>query len=172
MRKALFALLIAAFVFGPSAAQAQAPAAEIAGGYSFARIIEGDGLNMPAGWVFTAAAPIGRIFAVVGEVSGNYKKEGDETLKVHFFQGGVRVSAPVNGTRPRPWAQFLAGGVNSSCCGEGSTDPSIEVGGGVDIPMGPAALRVGLSFPMVFSEGEVGNLMRFQAGVAFPLGKR
>ena len=66
---------------------------------------------------------------------------------------------------------MLAGAALAYCCGEMDAKFAIEPGGGADLPMGRrTALRVGVSFPIVFVEGETANLFRFQTAVVFRLG--
>jgi hypothetical protein len=142
--------------------------------YSFLRLLDEDDLNMPAGWLVSFAQPIGGSpVSIVGEAAGNYKTEFDETLRLHTFQGGVRVAARTN-PNVTPFAQFLAGVMNINCgCGESKNYFAIEPGGGVDFRVSDrVAFRVGASFPMAFNEGETGNSFRFQTGVVLPLGGR
>jgi hypothetical protein len=76
--------------------------------YSFLRYLEGADFNLPAGWLIFLP-PIDRsAIALVGEVAGNYRSEFGETLKVHTFQGGLRLSGR---TAPgvNPFAQILDG---------------------------------------------------------------
>jgi hypothetical protein len=107
--------------------------------YSFLRIVEGPDLNLPAGWLASFAAPIDRsAISLIGEVAGNYRSEFGETLRVHTFQAGLRLSGR---TAPGvdPFVQFLLGGMSSGCCGESSTSFMIEplrLHAGIVLPIG------------------------------------
>ena len=105
------------------------PAFEVGVGYSFLRINEGDGLNLPAGWLASIAGRATNWFSVVGEVAGNYKSESGETFRLHTLQGGVRILSRQN-PNVRPYGQFLLGGANGSGGGDSDTEfrSSPEVG--------------------------------------------
>lgn len=153
-----------------TAAQAQTNrAVDVGVAYSFLRITEESGVNMPVGWLVSVAGRATNVVSIVGEVAGNYKSEEGETLRIHTFQAGVRFLARQN-PNVTPWGQFLLGGANASggCCGESETKFSIEPGGGVDVPVGGrVAMRLGVGFPMVFVEGETFNTFRVQVGLVF-----
>ena len=156
---------------GPASAQSND--ATFAVSYSFFRFLEGPDLNVPAGWLISFAKPIDRSpVAVVGEAAGNYRSEFGETLRVHTYQGGLRLLARI-APGVDPFAQFLAGGMSTGCCGESSTHFMIEPGVGVDFDMGRGlALRAGVSFPIAFVEGGAANALRLQAGIVLPISSR
>lgn len=169
-------LALAATLFvatGAGVASAQTTNASLGISYSFFRFLEGPDLNVPVGWLLSFAQPINRsAIAVVGEVAGNYRSEFGETLRVHTFQGGLRL---LGRTAPGvdPFAQFLIGGMSTGCCGESSTNVMIEPGVGVDFDMGRGlALRAGLSFPIAFVEGDAVKALRLQAGIVLPISSR
>jgi len=154
-------------------ASAQTTDATLGISYSFLRFLEGADLNLPVGWLISFAKPIDRsAIALVGEAAGNYRSEFGETLKVHTFQGGLRLSGR---TAPgvNPFAQILLGGVNSGCCGGSSTNFMIEPGFGVDLAMNRGiAFRGGISFPIAFDDGDSITSLRLQAGVVLPISSR
>ena len=158
----------------PGAALAQSNDATLGISYSFFRFLEGADLNLPAGWLFSFATPIDRrsAISVVGELAGNYRSEFGETLKVHTYQGGFRLSGR---TAPGvyPFAQFLLGGMTSGCCGRSSTNFMIEPGFGVDLTMNRGiAFRGGISLPIGFDEGDAIKTLRLQAGIVLPISSR
>jgi hypothetical protein len=175
IRRSLSLALAAALFVATHARVASAQTTDTSLGisYSFLRFLEGPDFNMPVGWLISFATPIDRSpIAVVGEVAGNYRSEFEQTLKVHTYQAGLRLLAR---TAPGvdPFAQFLAGGMSAGCCGESSTNFMIEPGVGVDFGMGRGmALRAGLSFPIVFAEGNTVNALRLQAGIVLPISSR
>ena len=154
-------------------ASAQTTDATLGISYSFLRFLEGADLNLPVGWLISFAKPIDRsAIVLVGEVAGNYRSEFGETLKVHTFQGGLRLSGR---TAPgvNPFAQILLGGVNSGCCGGSSTNFMIEPGFGVDLAMSRGvAFRGGISFPIAFDDGDAVKSLRLQAGIVLPISSR
>ena len=167
-------VLVAAVALLPARpAHAQStPLGDVAVSYSFLRFVEGDGLNLSAGWLVSVSRRIGPVFSVVGEAAGNYRSDEGDWLMVHSFMGGVRAS-PRSRAGVRPFAQLLVGAAAASCCGESDTKPAVEPGGGLDVPIGErTAARIGVSFPFVFDEGDVTKLFRFQAGVVFRIGGR
>ena len=154
-------------------ASAQTTDATLGISYSFLRYLEGADFNLPVGWLISFATPIDRsAIALVGEVAGNYRSEFGETLKVHTFQGGLRLAGR---TAPgvNPFAQILLGGVNSGCCGGSSTNFMIEPGFGVDLAMSRGvAFRGGISFPIGFDDGDAITSLRLQAGIVLPISSR
>jgi hypothetical protein len=156
----------------PCAAQAQSRP-NVALSYSFERVFDdGEGLNLPAGWLLSVAKPLGDTpLSVVGEVGGTYRTDEGETLALYSYHGGIRATIGAR-RNVRPFAQFLLGATTATCCGEGVTFFSVEPGGGADIRLSRRAdLRVGVSFPHVFTEGEVGHAARFNVGIVLPFGK-
>jgi len=154
-------------------ASAQTTDATLGISYSFLRYLEGADFNLPVGWLLSFAKPIDRsAISLVGELAGNYRSEFGETLKVHTFQGGLRLSGR---TAPgvNPFAQILLGGVNSGCCGGSSTNFMIEPGFGVDLAMSRGvAFRGGISFPIGFDNGDAITSLRLQAGIVLPISSR
>ena len=168
-------LLAAALFFTAYAgvASAQTTNATLGISYSFLRILEGPDVNLPAGWLLSFAKPIDRsAISLVGEVAGNYRSEFGETLRVHTFQGGLRL---LGRTAPgvNPFAQILLGGMNVGCCGDSSFHFMIEPGFGVDLAMSRGvALRGGISFPIAFDDGDALKTLRLQAGIVLPISSR
>jgi hypothetical protein len=168
--------LVAAVLFiaaGTGSASAQATDATLGVSYSFLRIMDDADVNLPAGWLISFAKPIDRsAISLVGEIAGNYRSEFGETLRVHTFQGGLRLTGR---TAPgvEPFAQFLLGGMNTGCCGGSSTHFMIEPGVGVDLGMTRGlAFRGGISLPIAFGDGDSLTSLRLQAGVVLPIASR
>jgi hypothetical protein len=161
------------FTAATGAASAQTSDATLGISYSFIRILEGSDLNLPGGWLISFAKPIDRsAISIVGEVAGNYRSRFGETLRLHTFQGGLRLSGR---TAPGvdPFVQFLVGGMNTGCCGGSTTNFMIEPGAGVDFDMSRGlAFRAGISLPIAFSDGESGKSLRLQAGIVLPIASR
>lgn len=164
---------------------------DLAGGYSFARITNGDGLNEPVGWFGSVGVGITSIFAIVGEVNGAYKTDsetfGDPTLgsirveashQAHSYLGGPRVMS-----RPgtvRVFGQVLFGGETDHLSATGTygtfsyshsdsvTNFAIQPGGGVDVKLAKTlGLRFGGSFRAVDGDGEWGKIVQLYTGVVF-----
>jgi hypothetical protein len=173
IRRSMSWVLAATLFFAQAGvASAQTTDATLGVSYSFFRFLEGADLNVPAGWLISFAKPIDRsAIALVGEFAGNYRSEFGETLRVHTFQGGLRLSGR---TAPGvdPFAQILLGGMSSGCCGSSATSFMFEPGFGVDLAMGRGvAFRAGISFPIALDDGAVKSL-RLQAGVVLPISTR
>lgn len=144
---------------------------DVAVSYSFLRVLDDGGVNVPAGWLFSAARDVSPVVAIVGELAGNYKSEDGETLGLHTFQAGVRVAAR-SSLRVRPFAQVMAGVAVASCCGDSEARFVVEPGGGVDIPMGRrVSLRLGVGIPFTLGD-EPTEMVRAHAGIAFDIGRR
>ena len=174
IRRSMSWLTAASIFLAAPAASAQTTDATLGLRYSFFRYLQGADLNLPAGWLVSFATPIERRSAVsiVGEFAGNYRSEFGETLKVHTYQGGFRLSGR---TAPGvyPFAQFLLGGMTAGCCGGSSTNFMIEPGFGVDLAMNRGvAFRGGISFPIGFDDGDAIKALRLQAGIVLPISSR
>jgi hypothetical protein len=139
--------------------------------YSYLRLLDDADFNVPAGWLVSFAKPVTRTpVSIVGEIAGNYRAESGEALRVHTFQGGVRVSG--RSGLMRPFAQLLVGDMNVGCCGSSENAFALEPGGGMDIQLDRrVSLRLGASFPTAFYDGDTGHTFRFQTGVVIPVGR-
>ena len=171
---AVFLVALACFVPRVASAQDRAPA-DLAVSYSFVRFLEGEGYNVPGGWLVSFSAPVAPLTAVVAEVAGNYRRglpygEDDDWLTLHTFMAGARVSGR---GRVRPFAQFLVGAARGAWAGDSEARFAIEPGGGVDVALGTrTAARVGVGLPIVYPGEGTFKMFRFHAGVVFALGAR
>ncbi len=188
----------AALLTAPSGAAAQdAPKIEVSAGYQMVGFKSGLDETLPVGWYADVAGNLGRYFAAVFQVGGNYKTisesqtiagiTGSATakLRVHEFLGGVRVKAAPTGA-VTPFAQLLVGGVNgsadvtgsvtgggttifSSSASDSSTDLGIQVGGGVNFRLTEGlGLRAAADYLRLFSDDEGVNGFRVAVGAVFP----
>lgn len=152
--------------------------------------------TMPLGWYADVAGNLNRVFAVVGEVAGNYKSfDENETqfgtavrvnadINMHTFLGGVRVSArQVPAFTPYVQALFglarAAGTIKGEATIAGRTvevidehesesDFAIDAGGGVNFNLSDRfAVRTGASYLRV-GGSDGGNAFRFGVGVVVP----
>jgi len=184
---------------GAAAARAQdLPAGEVSAGWRLLTIPDtfgfGDSQTFPLGWYADVSGNLTRMFAVVGEVSGNYKSFDDDAqlgsqvdvsvnVNIHTFMGGVRLSAR---QKPRfvPFAQALFGLARPSASVEGhatlagrtidinesesSSDFAFDVGGGVNFALTERfGVRVGATYLRV-GASDGGNAFRFGVGAVIP----
>jgi hypothetical protein len=142
-------------------ANAAPGAGEIAVGYSYLYFSE---KSIPAGWFFSAGANITDAFAIVGDISGNYKSDSATTVggtvtvssNFHTFLAGPRVTARsgqlnfygqflVGAERGAGSVAVTGGGAPFASSGSG-TEFCLAPGAGVDFNLGDrAALRAGVS---------------------------
>jgi hypothetical protein len=117
------------------------PRAETALGWSVLHVSsEFLELNSVAGWTVSVAGNVSPRFGIVGDVTGNYRTGstviGVPDVSIHTFAGGPRFSARTS-SGAVPFAEFLVGFTRTSVDigddGEGSTEFTIQPGGGVDI---------------------------------------
>ncbi len=147
----------------PTAARAQQP--ELGVSYSYGRITNGDGLNLPGGFLVSIAGGGRESPWLVGEIGGNFRSERGVTLKLFTVQGGVRFFSST-GEGLRPFAQFLVGFANLRAGGGSSNKFSLEPAAGVDMPIGQGiALRAALGLPIVVAEGENLKVLRINIGI-------
>ena len=185
-------LVVGRFV-APASAQ-EAPV-ELSGGYQLISLEPGQDQNtqtLRTGWYIDLAGNLTRVFAIVGQVGGNYRSRdlvGDELrFSLHEFMGGIRASGRAN-TMVVPFGQVLVGPVraNLSLLGESVsvTKFALQFGGGVNWRLTQRiGIRVGADYLRIFNEQEgrdIGDLsggdtgghaLRFVAGAVLPLAIR
>ncbi len=180
----------------PSLAAAQGtPKVEVSGGYQLLGLKSGIDETLEKGWYADVAGNMGRHFAAVFQVGGNYKTfnesftvgnvtgSAEANTKVHEFMGGLRVKAPAGSVTP--FAQVLVGGVNesakvkgsvsgpgagviSSSSSESNTDFGMQVGGGVTFHFSDRlGLRAAGDYLRVFADEDDVNVFRFAVGAVF-----
>jgi outer membrane protein with beta-barrel domain len=166
-------------VFLASPAFAQAPRAEISGGYSFLRDQD---LNMNFnGWVGSVTGNFNRWFGVEGEAGGNYKTTqvlgSDINMSVHSFVAGPRFTARTGeGLEITPFAHVLVGAAHGTASflgtGASTTNALFQPGGGIDYWLRPkVGIRFGGDYRRLFAEGGGANEFRFHIGVILGLGR-
>ena len=173
-----------------SSASAQEAPVELSGGYQLVSLEPGhDTQTLRTGWYVDLGWNLTRVFAIVGQVGGNYRSRDllDDELRfsLHEFMGGLRVSSRA---RPRvvPFGQALAGPVRASLGFAGEsvsvTKFAVQVGGGLNWALTPRfGIRVGADYLRIFNDQEgrdIGDLsggdrgdhnLRFVAGAVLPL---
>ena len=178
----VLAVTIVALALPAPAFAQSSPVVEVGGGWNFLRLYDDefpdDERNFPKGWYAEVAGNVTPVFAVVGQVFGNYKTLEDEDvnaqadLTLYGFMGGVRVQGP---GLVSPFGEVLGGAVRSKFEVEGfgpedtETDGMLMLGGGVTFRASPAfGVRVSGDYIRVFAEDEGANL--FRAGVGIVIG--
>ena len=128
-----------------------------------------DTQTLRTGWYVDLAGNLTRVFAIVGQVGGNYRSRdvlgNDLRFSMHEFMGGIRASGTAN-TRFVPFGQVLAGPVraNLSLMGEGVsvTKFALQFGGGVNWRLTQRiGIRMGADYLRIFNgqEGrDIGDL--------------
>ena len=190
---------VAMLGFAMSASAQSLPSAEFSAGWRLLTLPNAFGeesQTMPLGWYTDVAGNLNRVFAVVGEVSGNYKSftendtlfgttfQVDADINMHTFLGGVRVSAR-QVPAFTPYAQALFGLARASGTIKGQatiagqtvdvvdthqsdSEFAFDAGGGVNFNVSDAyAVRVGASYLRV-GGSDGGNAFRFGVGIVVP----
>jgi hypothetical protein len=189
-------------------AQAQSrPGVEIAGGYQFLKLsteeVDGVGIKttLPIGWWIEGAAPVTRWLSLAGQVTGNYRSEsvplplfdtpaeGEYTLDVHTFLGGVRANRRLDGGLV-PFGHVLAGAtrvglaLSATATAGGvpfplieedasTTEFTVQVGGGFDFALRRRwSGRVGADYLRLMTEGGGVNAFRVVVGWVVPVSRR
>src|SRR5262245_36534653 len=190
--------IVAVLGFSVSSQAQTAPGAEFSAGWRLLNIPDAVGTEsetMPLGWYADVAGNLTPMFAVVGEVGGNYKNFSDVlaelganvnvdvNVNVHTFMGGVRFSARQNPAFT-PYVQALFGLAHAKTDVEGQvtvagrtislnesmsdSEFAFDADGGVNFRLGDSlALRVGAGYLRV-GTSDGGNAFRFGAGVVIP----
>ena len=173
-------------------ASAQEAPVELSGGYQLISLEPGQDQNtqtLRRGWSIDLAGNLTRVFAIVGQVGGNYRSRdlsGNELrFSLHEFMGGIRASGRAN-TTVVPFGQALIGPVRASLNdGISVTKLALQFGGGVNVRLTQRiGIRVGADYLRIFNgqEGrDIGDLsggdtgghaLRFVAGAVLPLAIR
>jgi len=139
MRRIVFLVALVALL--PLVAFAQAPKAEVFGGYQYTHVnIAGTGLNFN-GWNTSVAGNITKTFGVAGDFSGSYHSETGGSLDVYTYTFGPVVNLNHEGV-VNPFVHALFGGAHAklSATGVGSATTNgfaMMLGGGVDAKVAP-----------------------------------
>jgi opacity protein-like surface antigen len=183
MRKLLVVAALVALCSCTAMAQDH-PKAEVFGGYSYARINPGQGLqggNLPGGWHASVAGNFNSWFGIVGEFSGHYGSPdfGSGTgvdTKVYTYTFGPRFSYRKN-ERVTPFAHVTFGGAHVNASGGGPDEGAFAMtfGGGLDAKINDhVAFRVGqFDYILTRFEGPTSGTtanqhnFRFSTGIVF-----
>jgi opacity protein-like surface antigen len=192
-RHFLTLVLVVGRLVAPASAQ-DAPL-ELSGGYQVISLEPGQDQNtqtLRTGWYIDLAGNLTRVFAIVGQVGGNYRSRevfGNELrFNLHEFMAGIRASGRAN-TMVVPFGQALIGPVRASLSQLGErasvTKFALQFGGGVNWRLTQRiGIRVGADYLRIFNEqegrdigdlsggDEGGHALRLVAGVALPLAIR
>jgi hypothetical protein len=164
---------------GPALAQDKG---DVSFGYRLLHLsADGESENLNKGWYFDVAGHLTNVFSIVGDVGGTYKtvteSEGLLTAKVdfkiHTFAAGVRARVTTANPNVVPFGQVLFGGGQAkvkavagtvTLFDDSSTDPLLDIGGGVDVsPGGPVGVRVMAGYMRLFDE-DGANVFTFSIG--------
>ena len=154
---------------------------DVSGGYRFLRLTGDDAVNINKGWYVDATGHVTGVLSIVGDVGGSYRSESETfggitasaDVSVHTFMGGLKFRAPMVSPKAIPFAQVLFGGARGKVTASGggfdfsesSTDPVMNVSGGVDISGGGSVgARVQAGWARVFEDGGGTNLFQFSVG--------
>jgi hypothetical protein len=167
-------------VFRPAETRYAYPTTETAIGWSYLHTSDSLlNVNSALGWNASVAANLTPWLGIVGDATGNYKTklldiEGVDGM-VHAFLGGPRVSARVSPLAV-PFGEFLVGVTRTDVSvldqSDGSTDFTIQPGGGVDIGTPKIAARIAVGWRRVFYESDPSNMFRVVVGVVIRSGHR
>lgn len=162
---------------------------EIAAGYSYV-YDSSSSTGIPAGWFLSGGANLGETFAIVGDISGNYKSQSvssggataTASMNVHTFMAGPRVVGQFR--QIAFYGQFLAGaarasggatlnlGGSSVSSSASDTEFCFAPGAGIDIPFSDTgAIRAGMNERMIHSNGNLSREFQLQLGFVYRFGK-
>jgi hypothetical protein len=162
----------------PAFAQ-NAPAIDVAGGYSFVRDQEAE-VNLH-GWLASVGVNLNSSVGLVGEIGRNtrtYDSAGIDFLEVsaNTFMGGLRFASYAS-TAIAPFAQVLFGATklegNLLGLSDEITEFSVQPGVGVDLRIQrTVAIRLGGDYRYIATEGEARNQFRFYTALVISGGSR
>ena len=162
---------------------------DVAGGYAYSYITNGEGTSYPAGWFASVGGHLTPVFAIVGEGGAAYRTEsinfsnagftvtGTLHLKLYTFMGGPKFTS--RSRSAKVFGQFLIGGATLSSSGTATGDGitmssggsrtyfALAPGGGVDVKTSEHfGVRVFATFQLLNTEAQFGEWGKvFQTGV-------
>jgi hypothetical protein len=174
MRRALFGAVAVFVAVAGRPTGAYAASGDIAAGYSYARITNGSGTNIPGGWFATVGwnvMPMAPMVDVVGDFSGGYKSESGISTKMHSYLFGPRVRWAGPMMPVSVYGQILFGGETDSADCSFCTSQSnfaYAPGGGIDAKINNQWNgRLGVSYRLVHTSGDWGKVFQVIAGVVY-----
>jgi len=155
---------------------ADAPKAEVFGGFSLLHASEGsfssDTVNL-GGWAASVTGNLNRYFGVTGEISGQYKNEVDGVTidaKLHNFLFGPQVG--YRSGKVRTFAHALFGVSHLTGTGVSENAFGMALGGGLDVKVNKMVsvrlAQADLLQTRFFDDTQ--NHFRYQAGIVLNLG--
>jgi hypothetical protein len=160
-----------------------AAAQEVSFGYQMQHFAsEGDSFNAPFGVNFSVAGPSSGAVSIVGQLDWSRKHESetvfgtsvDASANFTAFAGGVRFSG--RGSRSAtPFVEGLFGAMHTTgnahvaginVASDSETDPMLQVGGGVSVPVSGALGVFGqFDYRRIFASDTGVNGLRFVGGI-------
>ena len=130
-------------------------------------------LNSAVGWNVSVAGNVSPWLGIVGDATGNYKSRIHVSNEPDMSDSHVHRRAEVQRAHVRPWPcrspsswwASPAPSLDIDGVGDGSTEFTIQPGGGVDIGNERVAARLSFAWRRVFYEGNPTNMVRFVGGV-------
>lgn len=179
MHRIVVGVMVLAALFSCQAVAADAPRAEVFGGFQYFRANSGldvsnvDNFNLN-GWNASLSGYFNRFLGVTADFSGAYGSPEFAGIpihtKVHTFMFGPVLRSP-NPTHITPFVHALGGGIHTSADSQGAsaaeTDAAWAVGGGLDLDMARIfAIRLAqVDYLQTRAGGSSQNNFRYSAGV-------
>jgi outer membrane protein with beta-barrel domain len=164
-----------------------AAAQNISFGYQYQHLSGvNQGVNMPAGLNVDVGIPVGSGVSLVGQFDWSSKSASEVVfgtsvsgnIDVSTFGGGVRWTAAMS--KLAPFVDVLFGGSHFSgsvnlagiqVTSGSTTDPMLQVGGGVAVPMGSAVSVLGqFDYRRMFTDPQGIDSFRFVGGIRVGFG--
>jgi hypothetical protein len=179
MRRVLF-VVVGVLLATAVPCMAQTPKAEFSAGYNVMKFSDE---SFPTGWYADVAANWGSNLALVGQVTGNYKKwdmeGGNVDGSFHTFGAGLRMLS--RGANAAGFGHVLFGMSRVSASSSVSeldvnvsssqSDSFLQLGAGVNLmQQAPIGVRIGGDYFRMISHGGE-NVFRFAVGIVIPIGR-
>jgi hypothetical protein len=176
MKKLIIAVMAFSTV-GPLVHAQQAPAAEVAAGYSAVYVVKGFTFFMQGG-SSSAALNVNNWLGVVGDFGAYHAPSGVSSLVAETYMLGPRFSYR-QWERVIPFGQVLVGGMHASAVATGFTDSSnafaFGAGGGADLVLDRSerfALRPQIEYLGFRANGSTTNNVRLSMGIVLRIGRK
>jgi hypothetical protein len=145
-----------------------ADAQDISFGYQFQRTscCDGKSDSYPAGFNVDFSGPVSPALDILGQVDWSRRSDDGDSETITAFGAGVRWNFAAASASARPFLDVLFGAAYDSREAGSDTNPGMQIGGGVAIPMNPKTAAVlQVDFRRAFKDGGDTNAVRFVGGL-------
>jgi hypothetical protein len=145
----------------------QAPAQDVSFGYQYQHTscCDGKSNSYPGGFNVDFSGRVSPALSILGQLDWSRRSDEGDSETITAFGGGVRWNFAAS-AGALPFIDVLFGAAHDSRDSGSDTNPGMQIGGGVAIPMNPKTAAVlQVDFRRAFRDGSDTNAVRFVGGL-------